>query len=59
MAAYEAKKAEAEVSGKRLEPESLVRPKIKFFSCLESFSESEVINNFYSSAAGQNVVARK
>ncbi|XP_019864761.2 ubiquitin carboxyl-terminal hydrolase 5 isoform X1 [Aethina tumida] len=59
VAAYEAKKAEAEVSGKRLEPESLVRPKIKFFSCLESFSESEVINNFYSSAAGQNVVARK
>lgn len=59
VAAYEARKAEAEAQGKRLEPELLVRPKIKFFSCLESFMQSEVINNFYSSAVSDNVTARK
>lgn len=59
VAAYEARKAETEAQGKRLDPESIVRPKIKFFSCLESFTETEVINNFYSSAINGNVQARK
>ncbi|CAG9856066.1 unnamed protein product [Phyllotreta striolata] len=57
--AYELKKAEAESQGKHLDPDSLVRPKIKFFSCLESFMQSEVISNFYSSAVKENVTARK
>lgn len=59
VSAYEARRAEAESHGKRLEPESIVRPKIKFFSCLESFTQSELINNFYSSAVKENVTARK
>lgn len=59
VAAYEARKQEAEAQGKKLDPGSLVRPKIKFFSCLESFTQSEVINNFFSSAVNGNVTARK
>ncbi|KAJ8922243.1 hypothetical protein NQ315_004180 [Exocentrus adspersus] len=59
VAAYEARKAEAEAHGKRLEPDSIVRPRIRFFSCLESFTQSEVINNFYSTAVSNNVTARK
>ncbi|KAL3284236.1 hypothetical protein HHI36_018399 [Cryptolaemus montrouzieri] len=59
VAAYEAKKAELESQGKRIEPGLLVRPRIKFFSCLEVFSQAEVINNFYSTAAGKMVSARK
>ncbi|XP_030746487.1 ubiquitin carboxyl-terminal hydrolase 5 isoform X1 [Sitophilus oryzae] len=59
VANYEARKSEAESHGKRLDPESIVRPKIKFFSCLESFTQSEVINSFFSSAVNGNVSARK
>nr|XP_023023125.1 ubiquitin carboxyl-terminal hydrolase 5 isoform X1 [Leptinotarsa decemlineata] len=59
VSAYEARKAEAEAKGKKLEPDSIVRPRIKFFSCLESFTQSEVINNFFSSAVNENVTARK
>ncbi|KAL1516576.1 hypothetical protein ABEB36_000474 [Hypothenemus hampei] len=59
VAAYEARKLEAESHGKRLEPESLVRPKIQFFSCLETFTQSELINSFFSSAVNGNVTARK
>ncbi|CAH1967877.1 unnamed protein product [Acanthoscelides obtectus] len=59
VAAYEARKSEAEAQGKRLESDAIVRPKIKLFSCLELFTQSEVINNFYSSAVNGNVQARK
>ncbi|XP_050315105.1 ubiquitin carboxyl-terminal hydrolase 5 isoform X2 [Anthonomus grandis grandis] len=61
VAAYEVRKQEAAEAqqGKKLDPDALVRPKIKFFSCLESFTQSEVINNFFSSAVNGNVVARK
>uniref|UniRef100_A0A6P7GSY8 Ubiquitin carboxyl-terminal hydrolase n=1 Tax=Diabrotica virgifera virgifera TaxID=50390 RepID=A0A6P7GSY8_DIAVI len=59
VSAYEARKAEIEKQGKRLEPDAIVRPKIRFISCLESFSEPELINNFYSSAVQENVTARK
>lgn len=59
MAAYESKKQEAERSGKPLPPNSLVRPKINFSSCLELFTQPEVINNFYSSAVNANVTATK
>ncbi|XP_044766988.1 ubiquitin carboxyl-terminal hydrolase 5 isoform X1 [Coccinella septempunctata] len=59
VASYEARKAELEAQGKHVDPNLLVRPKIKFFSCLEVFSQSEVINNFYSTAAGKVVTARK
>lgn len=57
--AYEVRKAEAESQGTRLEPNALVRPKISFFSCLETFTQTEVISNFYSSAVNGNTTARK
>ncbi|ENN80834.1 hypothetical protein HUJ04_003774 [Dendroctonus ponderosae] len=59
VAAYEARKQELEVQGKKPDPESIVRPKINFHSCIESFVQSEVINNFFSSAVNGNVTARK
>lgn len=59
VAAYEAKKAEAEASGKKLEPATLVRPKIKLFSCLEVFSQSEIVEQFYSTALRSKTTARK
>ncbi|CAH0548002.1 unnamed protein product [Brassicogethes aeneus] len=59
VAAYEARKAEAEAGGKPLGSDSLVRPKIKFFSCIESFTDPEIISNFYSTAIEKNVSAKK
>ncbi|CAG9761371.1 unnamed protein product [Ceutorhynchus assimilis] len=59
VAAYKAQQQEAEAQGKKLDPASIVRPKIKFFSCLESLTQSEVINNFFSSAMNGSVMARK
>ncbi|XP_066148328.1 ubiquitin carboxyl-terminal hydrolase 5 [Euwallacea fornicatus] len=59
VAAYEALKQEAEGQGKKIDPNSIVRPKISFSSCLESFIQSEVINNFFSSAVNGNVTAKK
>lgn len=59
VAVYEAKKAEFEAQNKHMDPSLIVRPKIKFFSCLELFTQTELINNFYSTAANTNVTARK
>ncbi|KAK9892573.1 hypothetical protein WA026_020954 [Henosepilachna vigintioctopunctata] len=59
VATYEAKKTELESQGKHIDLNQLVRPKIKFFSCLEAFLQSELISNFYSTAAGKMVTARK
>lgn len=59
VAAYEARKAELEKEGKRLDSSELVRPKIRLFSCLESFTQTEIINNFYSTAVKGNTTARK
>ncbi|XP_060519311.1 ubiquitin carboxyl-terminal hydrolase 5 [Cylas formicarius] len=54
VAAYEAKRTD---DGKGRDP--VVRPKINFLSCLESFTQTEIINNFYSTAVNENVPARK
>lgn len=59
VTAYEARKAEAEAQGKRLAPEELVRPKIKLFSCLEAFTQSEIVEQFYSTALKDKTTARK
>ncbi|XP_022900127.2 ubiquitin carboxyl-terminal hydrolase 5 [Onthophagus taurus] len=59
VTAYEAKKLEAEKLGNRFEPESLVRPKIKLFSCLELFTQSEVVEQFFSTALNSKTTARK
>lgn len=59
VAAYEARKAEAEAQGKRLEPDAIVRPKIKLFSCLEAFTQMEIVEQFYSTAVNAKTTARK
>lgn len=59
VTAYEAKKAEAEAQGKRLDPNALVRPRIKLFSCLELFTQTETINQFFSTAINEKTTARK
>lgn len=59
VAAYEARKSEAEASGKKLEPDSLVRAKIRLFSCLEAFSQSEIVEQYYSTALKRKTTARK
>lgn len=59
VASYEAKKAEAESSGKKFETENLIRPKIKLFSCLEVFMQSEIVEQFYSTALKSKTTARK
>lgn len=59
MSAYETKKAEAESQGKRLDPNLLVRPKLKLFSCLEVFTQSEIVEQFYSTALNAKTTARK
>ncbi|KAF7269329.1 hypothetical protein GWI33_017650 [Rhynchophorus ferrugineus] len=60
VAAYELMKSQLEAEGKRVDPSvPIVRPKINFTSCLESFTQPEIINSFYSSAVNGNVTARK
>lgn len=59
VAAYEVKRAEAESQGKKLDPDALVRPKIRLFSCLEAFTQSEIIEQFFSTAVGAKTTARK
>ncbi|XP_059469989.1 ubiquitin carboxyl-terminal hydrolase 5 [Neocloeon triangulifer] len=58
VAAYEAKKKQAEEAGQRYEGE-VIRPHIKFDSCLESFSQSETIEQFYSTAINDKTTAIK
>ncbi|KAJ4442782.1 ubiquitin carboxyl-terminal hydrolase 5 [Periplaneta americana] len=59
VTAYESHKAEAEAKGQRLDPSFIVRPKIKLFSCLEAFSQPEIVEQFYSSALNEKTTARK
>lgn len=59
VAAYEARKLEAEAQGRKLEPDALVRPKIKLFSCLEAFTQMEIVEQFYSTALNAKTTARK
>ncbi|XP_067009453.2 ubiquitin carboxyl-terminal hydrolase 5 [Anabrus simplex] len=57
--AFEARRAEAESRGQRWDPSELVRPRIKLSSCLEAFSQPEIITGFYSTAVNQKTTARK
>ncbi|KAI4471556.1 ubiquitin carboxyl-terminal hydrolase [Holotrichia oblita] len=59
VAAYEARKQETEAQGKKLDPEFIVRPKIKLFSCLEVFIQSEIVEQFFSTAVNGKTTARK
>ncbi|KAM0730160.1 Ubiquitin carboxyl-terminal hydrolase 5 [Formica fusca] len=59
VAAYETQKKEAEAKGQKLDSNTLVRPRIKLSSCLESFSRSEIVEQFYSSALNEKTTAHK
>ncbi len=59
MAEFEKRKQEIESQGLRLEPGDLVRPEIRLQDCLKLFAQEEIISEFYSSAAKQNVNALK
>ncbi|KRT81918.1 Peptidase, partial [Oryctes borbonicus] len=59
VAAYELRKQETEAQGKRLDPEFIIRPKIKLFSCLEVFIQSEIVEQFFSTAVNGKTTARK
>jgi ubiquitin carboxyl-terminal hydrolase 5/13 len=41
------------------DPSVIVRPRIKLFSCLEAFSQAEIVEQFYSSALNEKTTARK
>lgn len=56
---YEARRAQAEASGQRLDPALVVRPHIPFKACLESFMREEPIEQFFSSALNKKVTAHK
>ncbi|KAJ8722252.1 hypothetical protein PYW08_004654 [Mythimna loreyi] len=56
---YEARRAQAEASGQRLDPSQIVRPHIPFQACLDSFMKEETVEQFFSSAVNKKVTAHK
>ncbi|XP_045773142.1 ubiquitin carboxyl-terminal hydrolase 5 isoform X2 [Maniola jurtina] len=56
---YEARRAQAEASGQRLDSSQTVRPCIPFQACLDSFMKEEAVEQFFSSALNKKVTARK
>lgn len=59
MAAYEILKKEAEAKGQKLDSNTLVRPRIKLSSCLDTFIRSEIVEQFYSSTLNEKTTAHK
>lgn len=59
VAAYELRKAELEANGKKMDTNTIVRPRIKLFSCLELFGQTENVEQFYSTALNAKTTARK
>ncbi|KAL0268266.1 UNVERIFIED_CONTAM: hypothetical protein PYX00_010277 [Menopon gallinae] len=59
VAEYERKKEEMKAKGQPMDSNSIVRPHINFFSCLESFSQPETVDGFYSSAVSKKTTATK
>lgn len=59
VCAYEARRFEAESQGKKFDTEPFVRPHIKLFSCLEMFAETELVEQFFSTAINSKTTARK
>lgn len=56
---YEEDRKKAEAEGRRLTDDTIVRPKIPLRACLEKFGESELIEQFYSTAINDKTVATK
>ncbi|XP_034950209.1 ubiquitin carboxyl-terminal hydrolase 5 [Chelonus insularis] len=59
VAAHEAEKKEAEINGRKIDSSVIVRPRIKFSSCLETISQMETIEQFYSTAINSKTNAKK
>lgn len=57
--AYEAKKADAESRGQKVDPNSHVRPRITLQSCLDRFGQTELVEQFYSTAIDGQTTAKK
>lgn len=56
---YDAKVAEAEANGQKLDPNSHVRARVTLQSCLDRFGETEIVEQFYSSAINGQTIAKK
>eukprot|EP00250_Pteridium_aquilinum_P014295 c21898_g1_i1 orf=273-2696(-) len=59
VSAFLKKKAEREAAGEKVLDEEMVRPRVSLSACLESFSASEQIPDFYSSAINGRTIAIK
>ena len=59
VAAYEAKKAEAEAKGERLSGEEKVRPRVPAEAVLEAFAAEAEVQDFYSSAIEAKTIGKK
>nr|CAG4643726.1 EOG090X0181 [Lepidurus arcticus] len=57
--AFEVKKAEIEQQGDKLKPEDIVRPRIPLQACLEALAETELLQQFYSTAIKAKTTALK
>lgn len=57
--AYEKKKEELQQKGERIDPDSMVRSKIELSACLEAFSSTELVTDFYSTAVNRKVTVQK
>lgn len=56
---YEDERKKAEAEGRRLTDESLVRPRIPLINCLEKFADSELVEEFHSTAIDAKTTAIK
>ncbi|KAH7299449.1 hypothetical protein KP509_24G012200 [Ceratopteris richardii] len=59
MSSFLKKKAEREAAGEKLLDEEMVRPRVPLSACLENFSASEQVLDFYSSAISGRTMAIK
>nr|CAD7575886.1 unnamed protein product [Timema californicum] len=59
VTAFETRKTELKAKGLRMDLDHVVRPRVKLFSCLDSFSQSEIVEQFYSTAINAKTTARK
>lgn len=56
---YDQKVAEAESRGQKIDPNLHVRPRIPLQSCLDRFGQTEIVEQFYSTAINGQTTAKK
>lgn len=57
--AYDEKVNEAEASGQKIDPNLHVRPRITLQNCLDRFGQTEIVDQYYSSAINGQTTAKK